>query len=301
HLRISYSSSSASYKCKYRVELLLGHWVLEFQTPVGFNYCTKHLSRFSGVSKANLTDLTSPYTWYPNARRKNRRVILHSSSSGIYCGPLRLLAWEVSKRMNRTKVSCILITGQEQEEVNDAKHKAVTVEMADVTSDYECAMIGCQTRGFSFTRALLRLSADELHLWRCCCCSSNPRNTQSSRAPLELYSNIRKGDCIVAFSRQKVYKLKKQIESGGKHLCSVVYGSLPPQTRTKQATMFNDASSEMDVLVASDAIGMGLNLNILRIIFSTLKKFDGEEMQDLTVSEIKQIADYSCFAIPVVA
>ena len=54
--------------------------------------------------------------------------------------------------------------------------------------------------------------------------------------------------------------------------------------------MFNDATSEFDVLVASDAIGMGLNLNISRIIFSTLKKFDGVEMRDLTVPEIKQIS-----------
>lgn len=54
--------------------------------------------------------------------------------------------------------------------------------------------------------------------------------------------------------------------------------------------MFNDASSEFDVLMASDAIGMGLNLNISRIIFSTMKKFDGFEMRDLTVPEIKQIA-----------
>ena len=54
--------------------------------------------------------------------------------------------------------------------------------------------------------------------------------------------------------------------------------------------MFNDATSEFDVLVASDAIGMGLNLNISRIIFSTLKKFDGESFRDLTISEIKQIA-----------
>lgn len=57
-----------------------------------------------------------------------------------------------------------------------------------------------------------------------------------------------------------------------------------------QATRFNDETSEFDVLVASDAIGMGLNLNISRIIFSTLKKFDGCVMRDLTVPEIKQIA-----------
>lgn len=57
-----------------------------------------------------------------------------------------------------------------------------------------------------------------------------------------------------------------------------------------QATRFNDATSEFDVLVASDAIGMGLNLNISRIVFATMKKFDGFEMRPLTVSEIKQIA-----------
>lgn len=59
----------------------------------------------------------------------------------MYCGPLRLLAWEVAKRLNREKVPCNLITGQEREEVEGARHKAVTVEMADVTSKYHCAVI----------------------------------------------------------------------------------------------------------------------------------------------------------------
>ncbi|XP_031278083.1 DExH-box ATP-dependent RNA helicase DExH16, mitochondrial-like [Pistacia vera] len=128
-----------------------------------------------------------PHTWYPRARNKIRKVVLHvgptnsgkthqalkrleSSSTGIYCGPLRLLAWEVAKRLNKANVPCDLITGQEREEVDGAKHKAVTVDMADVTTDYDCAvideiqMLGCRTRGFSFTRALLGISADELHL-----------------------------------------------------------------------------------------------------------------------------------------
>lgn len=64
-----------------------------------------------------------------------------------------------------------------------------------------------------------------------------------------------------------------------------------------QALMFNDARSDFDVLVASDAIGMGLNLNISRIIFSTMEKFDGEEIRDLTVSEIKQIAGMRLYGI----
>jgi len=61
--------------------------------------------------------------------------------AGVYCGPLRLLAWEVAKRLNKAQVPCDLITGQEREEVDGANHKAVTVEMADVSADYQCAVI----------------------------------------------------------------------------------------------------------------------------------------------------------------
>ncbi|XP_062108271.1 DExH-box ATP-dependent RNA helicase DExH16, mitochondrial isoform X3 [Humulus lupulus] len=248
-------------------------------------------SSSSSTTKFDFMDLTRPHTWYPNARRKHRKVILHmgptnsgktyhalkrleSSASGIYCAPLRLLAWEVAKRLNKAKVPCDLVTGQEKEEVDGAKHKAVTVEMADVTSDYDCAvideiqMLGCRSRGFSFTRALLGISADELHI-----CGD------AAAIPL-----------IQEMLKVTDDQVERQIENERKHLCSVVYGSLPPETRTRQATMFNDESSEFDVLVASDAVGMGLNLNISRIIFSTMTKFDGTEERELTVPEIKQIA-----------
>jgi len=63
------------------------------------------------------------------------------SLEGVYCGPLRLLAWEVAKRLNKANVPCDLITGQEKDLVEGATHKAVTVEMADVTSVYDCAII----------------------------------------------------------------------------------------------------------------------------------------------------------------
>ncbi|CAA7388067.1 unnamed protein product [Spirodela intermedia] len=284
------------------------------------------------MRKLDLTDLTCPHTWYPNARRKKRKVVLHvgptnsgktysalkrleRSSSGIYCGPLRLLAWEVANRLNKADVRCDLITGQEREEKEGARHKSVTVEMADVSSEYQCAvideiqMISCRTRGFSFTRALLGISSDELHvcgdpaavplIQKILEVTGDTIEVQyydrlspllPLKMPLGSFSNIKKGDCIVTFSRQEIYKLKRRIEIEGSHLCSVVYGSLPPETRTRQASMFNDERSEFDVLVASDAIGMGLNLNISRIIFSTMKKFDGTETRELTVPEIKQIA-----------
>ncbi|XP_020105338.1 ATP-dependent RNA helicase SUV3, mitochondrial-like isoform X2 [Ananas comosus] len=290
------------------------------------------LCSYHSSAKFDLTDLTRPHTWYPNARRKKRNVFLHvgptnsgktynalkrleASSSGLYCGPLRLLAWEVAQRLNKAKVPCNLITGQEREEIDGAKHSSITVEMADVTSEYQCViideiqMVGCRTRGFSFTRALLGICSDELHvcgdpaavplIQRILEVTGDVVKVQyyerlsplvPLKFPLGSFSNIKTGDCIVTFSRREIYKLKKKIENDRKHLCAVVYGSLPPETRTKQATMFNDESSEFDVLVASDAIGMGLNLNISRIIFSTLKKFDGLYTRELTVPEIKQIA-----------
>nr|XP_004247583.1 ATP-dependent RNA helicase SUV3, mitochondrial isoform X1 [Solanum lycopersicum] len=328
------SPASISYKTLLNgggeFYLLPGNMATE--ASFGICNCLRKFSSSTAARKVDFTDLTRPHTWYPHARKKSRNVFLHvgptnsgktyyalkqleSSSSGVYCGPLRLLAWEVAKRLNKSNVPCDLITGQEREEVEGARHKSITVEMADVTSDYECAiideiqMIGCRTRGFSFTRALLGLAANELHL--CGDAAAVPlvqeilKVTGDSikvqyyerlsplvplKVPLGSFSKIRTGDCVVTFSRTEIYKMKKQIEAGGMHRCSVVYGSLPPETRTRQATMFNDASSNSDVLVASDAIGMGLNLNISRIIFSTLQKFDGVEIRDLTVPEIKQIA-----------
>lgn len=280
----------------------------------------------------DLTDLTHPHTWYLKAREKKRNVFLHvgptnsgktfsalkrleASSSGVYCGPLRLLAREVAQRLNKVNVPCNLITGQERDEIEGAKHSSVTVEMADVTTDYQCAvideiqMVGCKSRGFSFTRALLGLCSDELHvcgdpaavplIQRILEATGDVVTVQyyerlSPLVPLKStlgsFSNIKAGDCLVTFSRREIYNLKKRIEREGKHLCSVVYGSLPPETRTKQAIMFNDDTSDLNVLVASDAIGMGLNLNISRIIFSTMMKFDGFGFRELTVAEIKQIA-----------
>ncbi|XP_028555451.1 ATP-dependent RNA helicase SUV3, mitochondrial [Dendrobium catenatum] len=297
-----------------------------------FGSSIRCLSSYLNTAKFDLTDLTCPHTWYSNARRKKRNVFLHvgptnsgktytalkqleASSSGVYCGPLRLLAWEVAQRLNKANVPCNLITGQERDEIDGAKHTSLTVEIADVTSEYQCAvideiqMVGCKSRGFAFTRALLGIASDELHvcgdpaavplIQRILEVTGDVVKVQYYHRlspliplnhPLGSSSNIKTGDCIVTFSRREIFKLKKKIEKEGKHLCSVVYGSLPPETRTKQATMFNDESSEFDVLVASDAIGMGLNLNISRIIFSTLKKFDGVSTRELTIPEIKQIA-----------
>ncbi|ONM18129.1 DExH-box ATP-dependent RNA helicase DExH16 mitochondrial [Zea mays] len=99
-----------------------------------------------------------PHMWYPKAQEKKCNVFLQvgptnsgktysavnrleASSSCVYCGPLRLLAREVAKRLNKVNVHCNLITRQERNEIEGAKHSSVTFEMADMTTNYQCVVI----------------------------------------------------------------------------------------------------------------------------------------------------------------
>lgn len=101
-------------------------------------------------------------------------------------------------------------------------------------------------------------------------------------------TELKRGDCLVTFSRTAIYSLKRMVESKTSLKCAVIYGSLPPETRNDQARLFNQG--QYDVLVASDAVGMGLNLNIGRIIFEKTRKFNGSDVVPVPVSQIKQIA-----------
>jgi ATP-dependent RNA helicase SUPV3L1/SUV3 len=98
---------------------------------------------------------------------------------------------------------------------------------------------------------------------------------------------LKKGDAVVAFSRREVLMLRDQIAAVG-HPVSVVYGALPPEVRRREAERF--ATGESHILVATDAIGMGLNLPIRRVLFSTMTKFDGVGDRPLSESEVHQIA-----------
>jgi superfamily II DNA/RNA helicase len=85
-------------------------------------------------------------------------------------------------------------------------------------------------------------------------------------------SQIQKRDCFIVFSRRDIFKVKNFIEVNTGLKCAVIYGGLPPESRKEQADLFNDETSGYDVLVATDAVGMGLNLNIKRIVFFKVKK-----------------------------
>ncbi|KAK3649197.1 RNA helicase [Elasticomyces elasticus] len=247
---------------------------------------------------------------------------LEKAKTGAYAGPLRLLAHEVYSRMNAKGRACALITGEERRNAIGGSHiggeaglQACTVEMMplnktlDVAVIDEIQMIGNAERGWAWTQALMGVKAKEVHLCgeertvplvRELCASVGDKliiHKYERLSPLKVadsslngdLKNLRKGDCIVSFSVMGIHALRSQIEKLTNKKVATVYGSLPPETRAQQARLFNDRDNEYDYLVASDAVGMGLNLAIKRIIFEASSKFDGVSRKTLGVADIKQI------------
>ena len=242
---------------------------------------------------------------------------LESAKTGFYAGPLRLLAHEVFTRFRQKGLDCGLVTGDEIKSVeHDPPLTSHTIEMAPVQKHVDVAvvdeiqMIGDADRGWAWTKAVLGSRAKELHL--CGEARTLPliRELAASTGdtlhvhnyerlnPLKvmdhsLYGDLRnleKGDCVVLFTVIGLHAMKKEIELRTGRRCAIVYGSLPPEIRAQQAELFNNPDNSFDFLVASDAIGMGLNLSIKRIIFESTWKSDGRKVSQLSISALKQIA-----------
>ncbi|KIM49774.1 hypothetical protein M413DRAFT_45292, partial [Hebeloma cylindrosporum] len=272
-----------------------------------------------------------PADEYVRARRMHRKIIMHvgptnsgkthhalralaAARTGVYAGPLRLLAHEIWDRYSRL---CNMVTGEEQKVVDsDAKLLSCTVEMLSQHQRYDVAvidevqMISDPERGSGWVNAVLGTAAAEVHL-----CGEETAvpvvqallqhtgddfivKRYERLTPLAVeekslegdLTKIRKGDCIVTFSRSNIFAVKKAVQEKTGMKCAVVYGRLPPEVRSEQAALFNDPTSGYDVIIGSDAIGMGLNLKIKRVIFEATSKFTGTQTQPLSVSSIKQIA-----------
>lgn len=307
----------------------------QFLFPIFVEFCLEEfpdeIKRFRSMVES--ADLTKPQTWFPFARAMKRKIVYHcgptnsgktynalqrfmEASKGIYCSPLRLLAMEVFDKVNSLGVYCSLYTGQEKKTVPFANHIACTVEMVSTDEMYDVAvvdeiqMMADPYRGYAWTRALLGLKADEIHLCgdpsvlkivRKICAQTGDElieNHYERFKPLVVEAksllgdlrNVRPGDCVVAFSRREIFEVKMAIEKFTKHRCCVIYGALPPETRRYQANLFNDQDNEFDVLVASDAVGMGLNLNIRRVVFYSLSKYNGDKIVPVPATQVKQIA-----------
>ncbi|WLR56863.1 helicase-related protein [Mesobacillus subterraneus] len=263
---------------------------------------------------------------YNPSLRRNVRYILHigetntgkthhalermkDARTGLYLAPLRLLALEVYEKLNAEGVPCSLKTGEEEKPVEGANHISCTVEMFHEKEFYEVVvidesqMIADKDRGFSWFKAITKANAEEVHIIG----SKNIKEMMlgllddgvaeiyeyTRDIPLEVehkefsLKDTKKGDALVCFSRKQVLENASKLQNNGRQV-SMIYGSMPPETRKKQIDRF--IKGETSVVVATDAIGMGLNLPIRRIVFLENEKFDGTRRRRLTSQEIKQIA-----------
>ncbi|WML47976.1 helicase-related protein [Neobacillus sp. PS3-34] len=164
-------------------------------------------------------------------------------------------------------------------------------------------MIADKDRGYSWYKAITKANAGEVHV-------IGSRNVKTMLLELlkdsdvEIYeyhrdiplevekrefkiNTVKKGDALICFSRKRVLETASRLQNNGR-AASMIYGSMPPETRKKQIQRFIEG--ETTVIVATDAIGMGLNLPIRRIVFLENEKFDGTRRRLLTSQEVKQIA-----------
>lgn len=264
---------------------------------------------------------------HSRARRLKRHIIYHMgptnsgktyhaiqslcvAKKGCYLAPLRLLAAELYDTMNSKGVVTTLLTGEECIEVEGATHYSSTIEMVRFNEDFDCAvideiqMIADEQRGWAWTRALVNICAPEIHICgdhtafelvqqiaQMCGDSVEVKNYERM-TKLEVQSlpvklpDLERSDALIVFSRKNALKYKMSLEQLGFKV-SVVYGRLSPEVRREQARKFD--IGETDIMVSTDAISMGMNLPIRRIVFSALAKhIDGDEHK-ITQSEIKQI------------
>ena len=234
---------------------------------------------------------------------------LCAHSSGAIGFPLRLLAREVYDRVRAIKGEnrVALITGEERIEPKDARWLLCTAEAMPLAADLafvaidEAQLSADRERGHIFTDRLLHArgreetmilgSASLEPLVRALVPEaeivSRPRFSTLSHAGARKLSRIPPRSAIVAFSAEQVYAVAEMLRRfrGG---AAVVMGAMSPETRNKQVALYQ--SGEVDYLVATDAIGMGLNLDITHVAFAGLSKFDGQRQRRLTTAEMAQIA-----------
>ncbi len=235
---------------------------------------------------------------------------LKKADCGIYLAPLRLLALENYETLRKYGVSSALITGEEEIFHEDDTHICSTIEMVnfsletDVCVIDEVQMLDDEDRGWAWVNAIVGTPASTIIM-------TGSVNALDAIKKLALYLNedleiikfqrknplqmlnqhislrdIQKGTALIAFSRNDVLKYKAKLSKFFN--VSVLYGNLSPEVRKEEARQFREGKS--DILVATDAIAMGLNLPIKMLLFTTDTKFDGVSKRKLYPNEVIQIA-----------
>jgi hypothetical protein len=267
-------------------------------------------------------------SYYPLARSIKRQLVLYvgptnsgktwrslndlvQAESGAYLAPLRLLALEGQEELEKRGKATSFVTGEERDLRPDAKFVSSTIEMLNVEVPVgavvvdEVQMLADERRGWAWLAAVVGAPAqrvimtgspdcvamikdlanylgEELTIHEC----TRHNELRVAPSPMRL-REVRRGMAIVCFSRREVLRIKTMIQENSNHKVAVVYGNLSPQARREEARRFQ--SGEADILVATDAIAMGLNLPISEVLFYATEKFNGDEMVELTASEIRQI------------
>ncbi|OOM09083.1 helicase-related protein [Clostridium saccharobutylicum] len=273
----------------------------------------------------------NPKDEYIAARRMKRKFYIHlgdtntgktynaiqrlkTARNGVYLSPLRILALENFEKLNNEGIVCNLSTGEEEVIKPGATHTSCTIEKVNLKEHYDIAvideiqMISDTFRGMAWSKSVLGLQCDEIHICGALNskyilekmisdCKDEYEIKEYKRAiPLEVedknfsYNDVQDGDAIVVFSKKRVLEIAQEYSNRGIKT-SIIYGDLPPEVRKMQYEQF--VKKETKVLVTTDAIGMGVNLPIRRIIFMSIRKFDGEEVRELTSQEIKQVGGRS--------
>ena len=266
---------------------------------------------------------------YPAAREMKRHFVIHCGGTnsgktyeslkalmeadrGIYLGPLRLLAFECYEKLNFEGVPCSLVTGEEEKLVPGSFHQASTIEMMDEEEIYdvgvidEAQMIVDLQRGGNWTAAMLGLPARTIHV----CTAPHAKNIliklidycgdsyevvdHERMVPLVFQrrkfifpDTVEEKDALIVFSKRSVIAVASELQQRGMR-ASIIYGALPYEVRQQEMQRF--LSGETKVVVATDAIGMGLNLPVQRIVFLETSKYDGISSRPLRAEEVQQIA-----------
>lgn len=236
---------------------------------------------------------------------------LTEGESGTYLAPLRLLALEGQYEIEARGKPCSYLTGEERDMREGARFASSTIEMLDFRTPVDAVLIdeiqllSDPSRGWAWTAALVGAPARRVLLTGAPGCRAAVEQiarmlgeplkvTETQRlAPLEVekrpvsLSKIERGTAVIAFTRRDVLDLKATIEQSTQLKCSVIYGNLSPRVRREEARRFREGES--DVIVSTDAIAMGLNLPVSRVVFFTSTKYDGQRERTLADQEILQI------------
>lgn len=264
---------------------------------------------------------------YPLARELNRKLYffvgptnsgktysamqeLMKADSATYLAPLRLLALENYEYLKSQNLNSSLITGEEEIIDEEAAHICSTIEMlnfnleVDVCVIDEVQMLEDEDRGWAWVNAILGTPASKVIMTGSVNALSVIQKIAKylneelevvkfkRKTPLKvedkatLLRDIKSATALIAFSRRDVLVLKSKLSKF--HTVSVLYGNLSPEVRREEAKRFREGKSE--ILIATDAIAMGLNLPIKQLLFTTDKKFDGKEKRKLIPNEVIQIA-----------